>query len=151
MEGDLMFSKIRFFKTSPGGRRTEVRRMVKRWRQRRSSFYRASRAMGRSICHADGAQTPSGHCAVSPLIHEGGGFTSSALGLLFNYLHIESGAIRWEHEEWTALSNSFMGRIEVSGECCLWCEAGCDKEFSPGFFSPLGEIPPLERFWRRGH
>lgn len=47
-----------------------------------------------SICHADGAQTPSGHCAVSTLIHEGGGFTSSALGLLFNYLHIESGAIR---------------------------------------------------------
>lgn len=64
----------------------------------------------------------------------------SALHLLpwdfcFHSLHIESGAIRWEHAEFRALSNSFMGRTEVSWECCLWGEAGCDKELSPGFFS----------------
>lgn len=65
--------------------------MVKRWRQRSSSFYRASWAMG-SICHADAAQTPSGHCAVSLLIHEGVGFASSALGLLFSFLTHREGS-----------------------------------------------------------
>lgn len=63
-----------------------------------------------SICHADGAQTPSGHCAVSMLIHESVGFPFSALGLLFNYLHIRSGAIHREDDELMALSISFMGK-----------------------------------------